>query len=57
MVSAKLRAKVLRLAHESKEGHIGSSLSAIDLVDCIYTKFEVGSEIDDTLFVLSKGDQ
>jgi len=52
---AKLRAKIVELAHQSGEGHLGSSLSAIDLINCVYTRFDVGSKIDDTLFVLSKG--
>ena len=47
----KIISKILNVSHKSREGHIGSSLSILDILYVIYEKF-----IDkNNKFVLSKG--
>jgi transketolase len=53
-----MRIKILEASHVSKEGHIPSALSVLDLLYCIYLEFpatedlELGKDYD---FILSKG--
>ena len=53
-----MRIKILEASHVSKEGHIPSALSILDLLYCIYLEFpattdlELGKDFD---FILSKG--
>lgn len=47
----KLIEKIVKISHVSKEGHIGSSLSILDLLYVIYNKIK----ITDDFFILSKG--
>jgi transketolase len=53
-----MRIKILEASHISKEGHIPSALSILDLLYCIYLEFpattdlELGKDFD---FILSKG--
>jgi transketolase len=49
----KLVQKIVTLAHASKEGHIPSSLSVLDIVYGLYTQFITKNQ--DHKFVLSKG--
>lgn len=47
----KLIKRILNVSHKSKEGHIGSSLSILDLLYVLYDKFIN----KDSYFILSKG--
>ena len=48
----KLIEQILKLSHKKKEGHIGSSLSILDIMYVLYDKFIVNN---DNKFILSKG--
>ena len=47
-----LREKIVTIAHKAKEGHIGSSLSILDILWVLYDKYY---GLDDNVIVLSKG--
>jgi transketolase len=49
-----LRKDVLEVCYRSKAGHIGGSLSAIDIINTLYFK-EMSVETNKDLFILSKG--
>lgn len=51
-VKKQLITKILNVSYKSKEGHIGSSLSILDILFVIYDKFIIDK---DTKFILSKG--
>lgn len=48
----KLRMKICDIAHKKKEGHIGSSLSILDILNCVYKLKENNNNLE---LVLSKG--
>jgi transketolase len=47
----KIIQRIVEVSHKSKEGHIGSSLSILDLLYVLYSKIKT----TDDLFILSKG--
>jgi len=53
----KLVRRLLGVAYDAGEGHIGSALSVIDLIDCVYEVIEPKRKVEanQDRFVLSKG--
>ncbi len=59
-MTKELRKKIAQMVHDSKEGHIPSSYSVVDIIDCLYThvlRFDSKSPKWDErdYFILSKG--
>ena len=53
MVRTRMMRTILELAHVSKEGHVPSSLSVLDIIYSVYEKYITKNS--DHKFVLSKG--
>ena len=50
-----LRKKILTVAYKTKEGHIGSSLSILDILWILYNDYYNPNELEDNVIILSKG--
>ena len=53
MIKKDLLKRIIEISHKSKEGHIASSLSVLDIIYTMYDKIIVDKEKSD--FILSKG--
>ena len=59
-ISKEIRKKILKMKYESQEGHLGSALSCVDILNVLYSKilnvnFENYSDENRDRFILSKG--
>lgn len=57
-MNKKLRLKIVELIKNSGEGHIPSSFSIVDILDCLYKKFfkkKINNTYKRNFFILSKG--
>jgi transketolase len=54
-ISQHIRQNIVKLSHFSNTSHIGSSLSAIDILVVIYFKFIKFNQKNRNIFILSKG--
>ena len=50
-----LRKKILTVAYKTKEGHIGSSLSILDILWILYNDYYNPNKLEDNVIILSKG--
>ena len=53
LLSTKIRKNILKITYSSKSAHIASSLSIVDIIATIYSKFLKKNKKN--IFVLSKG--
>jgi len=51
----KIIKRIVNLSHKSKEGHLGSSLSVLDILYVLYERFIISKNDDRNRFILSKG--
>ena len=59
-ISKQLRKKIIKMKYESQEGHLGSALSCIDILNVLYSKIlgiDPKNPLDENRdrFILSKG--